>query len=45
MATGFLTDAERERLSRFPDDIARDDLSAYFTLSEADIEAINRQAF
>ena len=43
MATGFLTEAQRERLSRFPDDIGRDDLSAYFTLSEADIAAIYRQ--
>ena len=43
MASGFLTEAQRERLNRFPDDIGRDDLSAYFTLSEADIETIKRQ--
>ena len=43
MSIGFLTDAQRERLNRFPDDIPHDDLSAYFTLSEADIKEINHQ--
>ncbi|NJN47927.1 MAG: DUF4158 domain-containing protein, partial [Candidatus Competibacteraceae bacterium] len=37
MPKGFLTDAQRDRLNRFPDDVSRDDLSAYFTLSGADI--------
>lgn len=45
MPIGFLTDAQRERLNRFSDDISRDDLSAYFTLSEADIEAVNNQRY
>jgi TnpA family transposase len=40
---GFLTEAERERLSRFPDEIPYDDLSAYFTLSDNDIQEIQRQ--
>jgi len=43
MPKGFLTDAQRERLNRFPDDLPRDDLSAYFTLSGADIEIIKSQ--
>jgi TnpA family transposase len=36
MPIGFLTTAERERLNRFPEQIPRDDLSAFFLLSEAD---------
>ena len=43
MPIGFLTEAERERLNRFPDEIPYDDLSAYFTLSDRDIQAIQRQ--
>lgn len=43
MPIGFLTEAERERLNRFPDEIPYDDLSAYFTLSDGDIQAIQRQ--
>ena len=43
MPIGFLTEAERERLSRFPDEIPYDDLSAYFTLSDNDIQEIQRQ--
>jgi hypothetical protein len=30
----FLTDAQRARLSQFPDDVVDDDLGAYFTLTE-----------
>lgn len=33
MPTGFLSDAERERLSGFPEEIATEDLFSYFTLS------------
>jgi len=33
---GFLSDAERARLSRFPADVPHQDLVAYFTLSPAD---------
>src|SRR6266568_2012916 len=40
MPIGFLTDAERDRLNRFPVDIAPTDLLAYFTLSETDLEFI-----
>lgn len=43
----FLTDAERARLSRFPDEIAPDDVNTYFTLSPADrrhIEVHHRPA-
>lgn len=36
MPTGFLTDAERTRLSRFPTEVPREDMIAYFTLSDAD---------
>ena len=43
MPVEFLTEAERERLNGFPDDIPYDDLSAYFTLADADNQAINRQ--
>jgi hypothetical protein len=43
MPIGFLTTAERERLNRFPEQIPHDDLSAFFLLSEADHQAINKQ--
>jgi TnpA family transposase len=43
MPVGFLTEAERERFNGFPQDIAYADLSAYFTLTEGDIQAINHQ--
>jgi len=43
MPIGFLTAAERERLSRFPAHIPEDDLSVFFLLSEADHQAVNRQ--
>lgn len=36
MPTGFLSEAERERLSGFPEEIATEDLFAYFTLSGSD---------
>lgn len=45
MPKDFLTNAQRERLNQFPDDLPRDDLSAYFTLSGADIEIIKRQRY
>jgi hypothetical protein len=40
--SGFLTATERERLNRFPDEIPYADLSAYFTLSDRDIQASQR---
>jgi hypothetical protein len=43
MPLGFLTDAERARLNRFPEHIPEDDLRAFFLLSEADHHASNRQ--
>jgi TnpA family transposase len=43
MPIGFLTEAERERLSRFPGYIPEDDLSVFFLLSETDHQAVNRQ--
>src|SRR5262249_10729335 len=43
MPIGFLTEAERERLSRFPEHIPEDDLRVFFWLSEADQQAVNRQ--
>jgi hypothetical protein len=36
----FLTDSERERLGRFPDEIDHQDIVTFFTLSEADREKI-----
>jgi hypothetical protein len=42
MPIGFLTAAERERLDRFPDHIPDDDLFAYFRLSQADHDAVNK---
>ena len=43
MPIGFLTEAEREQLSRFPEHIPEDDLNVFFLLSEADSQAVNRQ--
>lgn len=43
MPIGFLTEAEREQLSHFPEHIPEDDLNAFFLLSEADYQAVNRQ--
>ena len=40
MPIGFLTDADRDRLNRFPSDVAPADLLAYFTLSESDLELV-----
>ena len=43
MPIGFLTQAERERLKRFPEHIPDDDLNVFFLLSETDQQAVNRQ--
>ena len=40
MPIGFLTDADRDRLNRFPPDIPPADLLAFFTLSDADLELV-----
>jgi TnpA family transposase len=40
MPVHFLSDAERTRLSRFPDEIGPDDLNTFFTLSSADHQHI-----
>src|SRR4051812_11817011 len=43
MPVSFLTDSERERLQRFPAEISFDDITAFFTLSEPDIDLVCRQ--
>jgi hypothetical protein len=43
MPLGFLTQAERARLRRFPAHIPEDDLNVFFLLSETDQPAGNRQ--
>ncbi len=40
MPARFLTDAERHRLSSFPLEIPIEDLIAYYTLLEADLEMV-----
>ena len=37
MPVQFLSEADRARLTRFPAEIAPDDLVAFFTLSESDL--------
>jgi hypothetical protein len=39
----FLTDAERERLRRFPTEVPSEDLVDYFTLSDRDLVEVRRQ--
>jgi hypothetical protein len=41
--SNFLTDKERERLSRFPEHIEEEDIIAFFTLSAADMREIHKQ--
>jgi TnpA family transposase len=43
MPVSFLSAAERDRLGRFPDPIAPEDLSTYFTLSQQDLTEVNRR--
>jgi TnpA family transposase len=43
MPIAFLTAAERERLNHFPDPIPDEDLSAFFTLSDADQLEVGKQ--
>ena len=40
MPVRLFTDAERERLNRFPSDVPPGDLLAWFTLSDADLGLI-----
>ncbi len=40
MPVRLFTDAERERLNRFPRDISPADLLAFFTLSDDELELI-----
>jgi len=40
MPTGFLSETERARLDRFPEDISQADLIQYFTLTPEDRVAI-----
>ena len=44
MPTGFLSDAERERLDSFPAQVVPGDIETYFTLSRADRRQIPRTA-
>ncbi len=44
MPTGFLSDAERERLDRFPGQVLPGDIDRYFTLSRADRRQLPRTA-
>jgi hypothetical protein len=41
---GFLSDAERERLERFPAQVVPGDIETYFTLSRADRRQVPRTA-
>jgi hypothetical protein len=43
MPIGFLSPADRDRLNHFPAQIPDDDLRAFFLLSDADQQLINRQ--
>lgn len=43
MPVAFLSETERARLSRFPDDVAPADLITFFTLSEADTEQVPKR--
>ena len=44
MPVGFLSDAERERLERFPAQVGPGDIETYFTLSRADRRQVPRTA-
>ena len=37
MPVQFLSEADHERLNRFPDEISKEDHATYFLLSEADL--------
>ena len=43
MPIGFLSDAERERLRRFPGTVSDADVAGYFTLSPADLDLVRRR--
>ena len=43
MPIGFLADAERERLRRFPGTVSDSDTAGYFTLSSADLDVVRRR--
>jgi TnpA family transposase len=43
MPGSFLTDAERERLRRFPDEVSPEDLIAYFALTDRDRGLVQKQ--
>ena len=43
MPASFLTEAERQHRSAFPNEIAQADLITYFTLSSADLAQIRKQ--
>jgi len=39
----FLADAERERMRRFPETVAPEDVTAFFTLSASDLDLVRRR--
>lgn len=43
MPTDFLTDAERERLNTYPEEISSGDLGRFFTLTPHDLEIVVQQ--
>jgi TnpA family transposase len=43
MPVSFLTQGERERLQSFPKEISPEDITAFFTLSETDIDLVQKQ--
>lgn len=43
MPVQFLSEADHERLNRFPDEISKEDHATYFLLSEADLVEIAKQ--
>lgn len=43
MPSGFLTNAEKERLENFPSEISEVDKTAFFTLTDNDLALVNRR--
>lgn len=39
----ILTDAERERLNRFPEDVSREDIRTHFTLTYEDLSLVDQR--
>lgn len=43
MSKGFLSGAERERLSTYPNDLSSQDIGRFFTLTKQDLERVAQQ--